>query len=281
MNFGPYLVEAPALISFSGGRSSAFMLKQIIDEYGGRLPENVIPCFANTGKEMPQTLDFVAECGERWGAEIIWLEFNPELPERFERVTYATASRNGEPYEKLLASKQMLPNPVTRFCTSELKIRTAKRFAKSLGWEHWTSAIGLRADEPRRVAKIKNQRERWETIAPLAEAGVTKRDVMAFWQAQHFDLRLPNINGTTPLGNCDLCFLKGAATIQGIMRDYPHLADWWIEQEATKRGKTRIPAASLFRMDRPCYAAMLKAVKDQKEMDFGGADTLVECFCHD
>lgn len=39
--------------------------------------------------------DFVAECGERWGVEIIWLEFNPELPEKFERVSYATAIHNG------------------------------------------------------------------------------------------------------------------------------------------------------------------------------------------
>lgn len=175
----------------------------------------------------------------------------------------------------------MLPNPVTRFCTVELKIRTAKRFAMSLGWDHWINAIGLRADEPRRVAKIKNQRERWEMVAPLAEAGVTKWDVMAFWQTQDFDLNLPNINGSTPLGNCDLCFLKGTATIQGIIRDHPHLADWWIAQEATKRGKTRIPAAALFRMDRPSYASILQAVKDQREMDFGGADALAECFCHD
>jgi hypothetical protein len=55
----PYFIEAPALISFSGGRTSGYMLKQIIDAYGGTLPANVIPCFANTGKEMPQTLEFV------------------------------------------------------------------------------------------------------------------------------------------------------------------------------------------------------------------------------
>ena len=30
----------------------------------------------NTGKEMPQTLDFVQECGERWGLAIVWLEQN-------------------------------------------------------------------------------------------------------------------------------------------------------------------------------------------------------------
>jgi hypothetical protein len=84
----PYQIEAPALISFSGGRTTGcYMLRHILDAYGGQLPKDVIPCFANTGKEMPQTLDFVQECGERWGASIVWLEYNPGLPEKFEVVT--------------------------------------------------------------------------------------------------------------------------------------------------------------------------------------------------
>ncbi len=61
----PYLIEGPALISFSGGRTSAYLLKHVLDAYGGTLPNNVIACFANTGKEMPQTLDFVRDCGQR------------------------------------------------------------------------------------------------------------------------------------------------------------------------------------------------------------------------
>ena len=34
----PYRVPRPAVISFSGGRTSGFMLKKIVDAYGGRLP---------------------------------------------------------------------------------------------------------------------------------------------------------------------------------------------------------------------------------------------------
>jgi len=116
----PYLIESPALISFSGGRTSGYLLRRIIDAFGGRLPPDVLPCFANTGKEMPETLDFVRDCGERWDVAIVWLEYNPALPEKFERVSPATASRKGEPFERLLVNRGMLPNPVTRFCTSEL-----------------------------------------------------------------------------------------------------------------------------------------------------------------
>lgn len=66
------------IISFSGGRTSGMMLKTMIDDYGGRLPENVKVCFANTGKEHPATLEFVHECATQFDCEIIWLEWQKE-----------------------------------------------------------------------------------------------------------------------------------------------------------------------------------------------------------
>jgi hypothetical protein len=44
---------------------------------------------------------------------------------------------------------------------------------------------------------IENQRERWETVASLHTARVTKERVATFWAAQPFDLRLANIDGKT------------------------------------------------------------------------------------
>ena len=78
MDLKYFRVSSPALISFSGGRSSGYMLKHILDAHGGELPDGVYVVFFNTGKEMPQTLEFVAECGERWGVKIWWLEFYAE-----------------------------------------------------------------------------------------------------------------------------------------------------------------------------------------------------------
>lgn len=276
----PYLIDGPAVISFSGGRTSAYMLFHVLQAHGGKLPEDVKVCFANTGKEMPQTLDFVHACGERWGVPIVWLEYNPQKEHKVEIVNYQTASRNGEPFDRVIEARQFLPNPVTRFCTAEMKIRTMYRYAyRILGWKHWINAVGLRADEPRRVAKIRNQRERWETIAPLAEAGVTVADIGTFWQAQPFDLELPNINGKTHLGNCDLCFLKGAQTIQNIMKAMPERADWWIEKENQSLSKK--PTGARFRIDRPCYADLLRQTQSQSELEFGNIDELQECYCHD
>ncbi len=50
------------------------MLRKVLDAYDGCLPENIKVCFANTGKEMPETLDFVRDCAKKWNIDIVWLE---------------------------------------------------------------------------------------------------------------------------------------------------------------------------------------------------------------
>jgi 3'-phosphoadenosine 5'-phosphosulfate sulfotransferase (PAPS reductase)/FAD synthetase len=118
----PYQIESPALISFSGGRTSGYMLRHILDAYAGQLPAGIVACFANTGNEMLETLDFVRDCSQRWNVDIVWLEFSPdgEKQRKFRVVDHPTASRQGQPCEELLRERKYLPNPVTRFCTTTL-----------------------------------------------------------------------------------------------------------------------------------------------------------------
>jgi hypothetical protein len=49
----PFRLDGPALVSFSGGRTSAYMLRRILDANGGRLPADVHAVFANTGPSRP------------------------------------------------------------------------------------------------------------------------------------------------------------------------------------------------------------------------------------
>lgn len=198
---------------------------------------------------MPQTLDFVQECGERWGVKITWLEYLSEAP-HFEIVSHNSASRNGEPFERLIRRKKYLPNQQARFCTIELKIRTAKRYLMSLGWKEWTNVIGIRADEQRRIRPEDDKgKDRWFTWQPLNHAGVTKRDVSAFWARQPFDLRLPNVKGNAALGNCDGCFLKSEATLAMLARDYPERHKWWADMEGLASSLSASPSGARFRKE--------------------------------
>lgn len=279
----PFRIEGPASISFSGGRTSGYMLWRILQSHGGTLPDDVIVLFANTGKEMPQTLDFVQECAERWNVPITWLEYRSgaDPQQRWATVDYVSASRDGAPYAALIGDKQYLPNPVTRFCTQELKIRPMKLYAQqAMGWDFWLSAIGFRADEPRRTAKLSTpHREPYDRCAPLAEAGIGVQTVSEFWSARPFDLQLPNMNGKAPHGNCDLCFLKGADQIASLIAEDPRRADWWIGQEARPLDVTS-PAAALFRSDRPNYAAMKYIALHQIPLP-GMSEAIEDCACTD
>jgi len=208
----PFKIIGPTSISFSGGRTSAYMLWRVLQSNGG-LPEEAIVCFANTGKEDEATLKFVRDCSEAWGVPISWVEYKAaeETADRWRLVDFDTASRDGEPFEALIRTRNYLPNPVARFCTVELKVRAIHRYLFSMGWTEWDSMLGIRADEPIRLAKIGNQDygKHEEKCAPLGRVGITKKDVGTFWKNQSFDLGLPNNNGVTMHGNCDLCFLKG------------------------------------------------------------------------
>ncbi len=246
----PYFCHAPTLISFSGGRTSAYMLYQVLRAHGGVLPDYVFVVFCNTGKERIETLRFVYECGVRWGVDIWWLEWadregrGTPAEDRFTVVGFNSASRNGEPFMALVRRKGYLPNAVTRFCTAELKIDTMKQFMMSRGFETWINMVGLRADERKRVMKqvLRNAsgKERWISYCPLALAGVVERVVWRFWLGRNNDPRkleyhLPqgfDLGLRRYEGNCDGCFLKGFEILCQSEREQPGVLGWWAEAEA-------------------------------------------------
>ena len=108
------LPEGNVQISFSGGRTSGYMLYKILEANKG-LPDRAKVIFTNTGREMEQTLDFVQECSDRWNVNIIWLEYDiVENKNTFKIVNHNSASRNGEPFKKLLVKYARLPNALQR-----------------------------------------------------------------------------------------------------------------------------------------------------------------------
>ena len=68
--------------------------------------------FANTGREMPETLDFVHECEEKWGVSIVCRLSTIGLTEKLGVTDYA--NKTGKP-ETLIKAKKYLPNIAARF----------------------------------------------------------------------------------------------------------------------------------------------------------------------
>lgn len=258
MSADPFLIHGPALISFSGGRTSGYMLWRILQAHGGVLPDDVYVCFANTGKEREETLRFVHECGARWGVRVRWLEWRSRLKsvpivERFEVVGFNSASRKGEPFAALIASKKSTPNAFARWCTEELKVKTIQAFMEAHGYREYANVVGMRADEPNRVAKGRQR----GSVMPLADAGITNRDVRAFWNTQPFDL------GLLPFeGNCDGCFLKARPKLWEIERTKPGTLQWWSDME-TGPGKGRF-------VTEYSYAELIRNVRQQPDLFAGG-----------
>ena len=271
----PYRIDGPAVLSVSGGRSSMMMLSRILDAHGGRLPADVHALYTNTGRERAETLRFVADCAERWGVAIAWAERDGSQPSgaRFREVEYETASREGEPFAELITERRYLPNAVARFCTVALKIEVMRDWMRAQGHDRWTNVVGLRRDEPARVAKLRaRDHGQWDVAAPLYDARVTSADVAAFWKAQPFDLALRPWEG-----NCDGCFLKSRSRRERIFRDRPDLAAWWIAQEAAVGGR--------FHAHEPGYAATLDRVRRLPmlalDLDASADDGTPACGCTD
>ena len=265
----PYKITEPTCISFSGGRTSAYMLYKVLEAHDMSLPAEAVVCFANTGKEDEATLQFVHDCEKHWNVPIVWLEYQDaeESKDRWKQVTFETASRNGEPFEAVIRKKNYLPNPVARFCTGEMKVLTIERYMKSIGISEFETMVGIRADEQRRVAKM-----RVTKLTPLVDAGIVQSDVQNFWKNHSFNLGLKFIGGITTLGNCDLCFLKGPGQVMAIIKDDQNRAIWWANMEE-KIGAT-------FRSDRPSYSSMMKFNKEQMDMFDSDVEGLA-CFCGD
>jgi 3'-phosphoadenosine 5'-phosphosulfate sulfotransferase (PAPS reductase)/FAD synthetase len=210
------------LISFSGGRTSAFMTKFIYTRAEFDNFKKIV-VFANTGKEREETLEFVNECDKRWSFKTVWIESVCHHDERkgstHRVVDFKNASRNGEPFESMI-QKYGIPNQAFPHCTRELKLNPIKSYMRSIGHSDYFSAIGIRFDEPARISRHPKY------IYPMYSNLVTNTEIRDFWNKQDFDLRLKNYEV-----NCDFCWKKSIRKLRTLVQDDPKIVNWWVEME--------------------------------------------------
>ena len=283
----PYRIPRPAVISFSGGRTSGYMLKHVVEACGGALPDDIAVVFANTGLEHPATLDFVDTCARAWGVRVVWVEYDWDSPHRTRIVDHRSASRGGEPYAALIGRKGFVPNQGLRFCTGFLKRDRIESYARyRLGLKRWHSVVGLRADERSRVLRLRARdcggRTGAHAVLPLADAGVAEHDVLEWWKRQPFDLAIPAY-----AGNCTLCYLKGRGKLLRLIRENPGSADWWIEQERRVSNRTNAQGRACKSMKRfrlgETYEELRAAAFAQGDLFDAGTEDgeAFDCHCTD
>lgn len=234
--------DEPVMVGTSGGKTSALLAFLVRSHSPNRL--EVLLDFENTGREHSQTYLFLQRLSIV-NVGPIWYEFRKPLiygdPPRnalYEIVTAETCSRNGEPFEMFLETLAefrkvaknlgpVKPSAVRRLCTAYMKAKVSEMVARDHDFEVYTKFLGLRADEPSRIAKMSNRdTAKKTTSAPLAQLGITKEHVERFWTEQPFTLECP-----ANLGNCDLCFLKDETHLAHNMLHEisDESREWWIK----------------------------------------------------
>ena len=233
------------LISFSGGRTSAYMTWWLVNHWEERHEWEMVVVFANTGIENPGTLHFVHRCAVNWGIDIVWVEARhlddngiPYSDKGWkvshQVVDYFTAARvqrlitggfSWTPFEEMI-SVLGIPSTEAPFCSDQLKRKAIESYLKSIGWDDYHKAIGIRIDEVDRC------NENWRSekiIYPLIKYNPTaKSAVFMWWQKQPFDLEID-----PDLGNCEGCWKKDMDRLVRIAKKKPVVFDWW--QEMTNK----------------------------------------------
>ncbi len=218
------------VISFSGGRTSAYMTWWIVNQWVYRFEYDIVVVFANTGKEVEGTLEFIQKCSEEWGIEIVWVEAkhkdengkpfsNKGWSVRHKIVDFKTASRNGEPFEEMI-SLLGIPSTNAPFCSVQLKRCAIESYLKSIGWFDYSIAIGIRVDEIDRI----NENFRKENIIYflISKKPMFKKDIIIWWMNNDFDLDID-----TDLGNCDGCWKKDMNRLVRIAKKNKQVFSWW------------------------------------------------------
>ncbi len=225
-------INGTVMVSISGGRTSGYMAiwaeknKRAICEFLGLDSVNILYVFANTGLEHPETLRFLNDIDTQFlDNKIVWLEGETKsgkVSTRHKIVDYNTCETietyktPAHPFHQHV-KKYGIPNVSFKNCSRELKRNTINSYMKSIGLDEkkdFYTAIGIREDESRRVAKNPLARN---IIYPLIDIIPTdKQDVLDWWKTQAFDLNIPEW-----LGNCVNCYKKSTKKLALSHRDLP------------------------------------------------------------
>ena len=203
------------VVSFSGGRTSAFMASVLLDVFHGEVDF----IFMDTGAEHPKTYEFIQRCDQHFGLNLVCLRgrFNQPLGKShtYEVVSSSDIGPDNGPFAEMM-SKYGTPTVNSAWCTSRMKEETHGKYCNdTYGKDAYATWIGIRADEPKRLKRM-GRDPRLRFLAEVSDAG--KPDILEWWSNQPFDLEIPE-----HLGNCVFCIKKSIAKLARATNEEPEL----------------------------------------------------------
>jgi 3'-phosphoadenosine 5'-phosphosulfate sulfotransferase (PAPS reductase)/FAD synthetase len=184
------------LLGLSGGKDSSALAIYLRD----KVPDMEY-FFADTGAELPETLEFIDLLQDYLGKPIVRLN----------------AGRDFDYYLKL--HNNYLPSPGQRWCTINLKLVPFENF---VGSDPAISYIAIRADEPERAGYI-SKKSNIKTCFPFKEDGLRKDDVMDILESS--GLGVPEYYSWRSRSGCYFCFFQRQQEWVGLKKYHPDLFD--------------------------------------------------------
>jgi hypothetical protein len=215
------------VISFSGGRSSAFMTLEL-----KKLFPDIPVVFCDTGAEHPKTYEFIRKFSKHFKIDIRCIRTKVDMRHghgcHYTEISINDIGDDLKPFNDMM-QKYGTPYVTGAFCTDRMKDKPFKNWCKDyFNNEPYRIWIGLRIDQPTKFNRLRE--ERFLYLADISD--YEKRDIAYFWKQQPFDLEIAD-----HLGNCVFCIKKSAYKIGLATKDEPEMADKFIKiiEEATPK----------------------------------------------
>ena len=200
--------------NFSAGVTSTIATKLAIDKYG---IDNVRIIFFETGQHHPDNDRYIKECEDKI--------FNKKI-EVFRNKRYDS------PIHVALRDKYV-NGPGGARCTLVLKKKIRQDLEKYIDYDYQVFGFEYAKKEMNRALRFKEQYPEANSIFPLVEERLTKKDCMNIL-VNKYNVELPTMY---KLGynnnNCIGCFKGGKGYWNKIRKDFPDIFQKTVEMEAT------------------------------------------------
>ena len=208
------------VLGLSGGKDSSALAVYMRD----RVPDMEY-FFSDTGKELPETYEYLDKLEAFLGKPIVRLNMD------------ADRDSNRDFDHWLDVYKGLLPSSQVRWCTVNLKIIP---FEEYIGEDRAYHYIAIRADEdrvgykPPKISSLPNIQPKY----PFKEDGITKADVYRILEEN--GIGLPSYYEWRTRSGCYFCFFQRKSEWVGLLEKHPDLFELAKAYEETpnKNAKT-------------------------------------------